>query len=215
MPRVDPLRRLQKLSDPFILHQTEDGKEHGSFSSVRRRLRRIFLRQVRGQVYAGAGNDPAFSGKAALFLHEIAVSPVLEKHAGSLFQPQAVQKHNQLLQKPFMLQSGAQPRDVGQIRRFRPGGRQSAVDIGLDGIGKHRLRPVTLHQPSVKKQELQILCRVHAPPFKGGGEVFAAQCPDALHIAGIRDGNQHPPAFVQKRLQHLPAEVVQAGIAVG
>ena len=114
-----------------------------------------------------------------------------------------------------MLQSGSQPRDIGKVRRSRHSGRKAAIDIRLDGIGEHSLRPVTLHQTPVEQQELQILEGIHAPPFKGGWQIFTAQLPYALHVSGIRNGNHNPPSLIQKRLKHLLAEIVQAGITVG
>ena len=212
---MNPLRHFQQLVDSLILHQPHDGKKHHLPAVPGTVFRRIGLRPALRQIHAGAGNDPAFSRHAVLFLHEVPVPFILKEHTGRLFQGGPIQKNDHLLQNSLMLQSGSQPRDIGKVRRFRHSGRKAAVNVRLDGIGEHSLRPVTLHQTPVEQQELQILEGVHAPPLKRGRQILTAQLPYALHVSGIRNGNQNPPSLIQKRLQHFLAEIVQAGIAVG
>ena len=215
MPFMNPLRRLQQLVDSLILHQPQDGKKHHLSAVSGRILRRICLRMMLSQVHAGTGNDPAFSRYAALFLHEIPVPLILKEHTGRLFHRCPVHENDHPLQESLMLQSGSKPRDIDKVRRFRHSGRKAAVNVRLDGIGEHSLRPVTLHQTPVEQQKLQILEWVHAPPLKGGGQILTAKLPQALHVSGIRNGNHNPFFLGQKRLEHLLAEIVQAGIAVG
>ena len=212
---MNPLRYRQQLVDSLILHQPHDGKKHHLPAVSGSIFRRIRLRMMFSQIHAGAGNDPAFSRHTALFPHEVPVPFILKEHTGRLFQGGPIQKNDHLLQDSLMLQSGSQPRDIGKVRRFRHSGRKAAVNVRLDGIGEHSLRPVTLHQTPVEQQELQILEGVHTPPLKRGGQILTAKLPYALHVSGIRNGNQNPPSLIQKRLQHFLAEIVQAGIAVG
>ena len=152
---MDPLRHLQQLVDSLILHQPHDGKKHHLPAVPGAVFRRIGLRPVLRKVHAGTGNDPAFSRHAALFPHEVPVSFILKEHTGRLFQGGPIHEDNHPLQESLMLQSGSQPRDIGKVRRSRHSGRKAAIDIRLDGIGEHSLRPVTLHQTPVEQQEKQ------------------------------------------------------------